>query len=189
MQERKKLSDILHGSDRDKLAKAWTEAKAADDFSPLPSGEYVAIITDGACATAKSGTLGYKLSFQVCEGEHAGRRFWHDIWLTEAAMSMAKRDLGKLGIQDLDQLDRPLPVGIRCRVKLTLRKDDSGAEFNRVRAFEVIGIDPPDPFAPADSAGPPSDDGPQPIANGGAKELFPFGANAAAVSGPYAEGR
>ena len=50
----------------------------------------------------------------------------------------------------LEQLERPLPPGIRCKVKLALRKDDDGTEYNRVKTFEVVGIDPPeqDAFAP-----------------------------------------
>jgi hypothetical protein len=99
------------------------------------------------------GTAGYKLSFRVLEGEHQGRQFWHDTWLTPAALPMAKRDLFKLGVTELKQLDNPLPPGIRCKCKVTLRRDDDGAEFNRIKRFEVIGIDPPevDPFAPAEN--------------------------------------
>ena len=54
------------------------------------------------------------------------------------------------GIAELDQLEQPLPPGIRCRVKLALRKDDDGREFNRVRRFDVEGIDTPEPdvYAP-----------------------------------------
>ncbi len=65
---------------------------------------------------------------------------------------MAKRDLGKLGVTALEQLERPLPPGIRCQVKLALRRDDDGNEYNRVKTFEVVGIDEPesDAFAPAD---------------------------------------
>jgi hypothetical protein len=68
---------------------------------------------------------------------------------------MAKRDLGKLGVTSLEQLERPLPPGIRCRVKLALRRDDDGTEFNRVKSFEVVGIDTPaqDAFAPRIAAG------------------------------------
>ena len=63
---------------------------------------------------------------------------------------MAKRDLGKLGVTSLDQLEQPLPSGIRCTVKLVLRRDDDGTEYNRVRRFDVVGIDEPerDAFAP-----------------------------------------
>ena len=57
---------------------------------------------------------------------------------------MAKRDLAKLGVTALEQLERPLPPGIRCKVKLALRRDDDGTEYNRVKTFEVVGIDPPE---------------------------------------------
>jgi hypothetical protein len=67
---------------------------------------------------------------------------------------MTKRDLGKLGVTRLEQLERPLPQGIRCRVRLVLHADDNGAERNRVRSLEVTGIDPLDPFAPLDGTGP-----------------------------------
>jgi hypothetical protein len=89
------------------------------------------------------------LTFQVLDGDHTGRRFWHDLWLTPAAMPMTKRDLGKLGVTRLEQLERPLPQGIRCRVRLVVHRDDDGSERNRVRALDVIGIEPPDPFTPA----------------------------------------
>lgn len=153
---RKNLSDILREGDRQSLSQAWGETQAADDFAPLPPGEYIARIISGELFTSKQkGTAGYKLTFRVIEGDHQGRQFWHDIWLTPAALPMAKRDLGKLGIKALEQLERPFPPGICCRVSLTLRKGDDGREFNRVRSFEVVGIDEAeqDAFAPAEPAG------------------------------------
>ena len=154
---RKSLSDILHQGDRENLSRAWGETVAAEDFAPLPTGEYVARIVGGELFTSKTkGTAGYKLAFRVLEGDHQGRQFWHDVWLTPAALPMAKRDLAKIGVISLEQLERPLPPGIRCRVKLALRRDDDGTEYNRVRTFEVIGIDPPevDPFAPQEGPHP-----------------------------------
>ena len=151
MTPRKSLSDILHQSDQQSLSAAWDNSEAAEDFAPLPAGAYIARIVSGELFTSKTkGTPGYKLAFCVLEGDHVGRQFWHDTWLTPAAMPMAKRDLGKLGVTAIEQLERPLPPGIRCRVKLALRKDDDGTEYNQVRSFEVIGIDPPeeDAFAP-----------------------------------------
>lgn len=158
MLQRKKLSDILQsGVDRDRLQRRWAETKAADD-KPLPAGEYVGRIVTGELFTSRTnGTPGYKLTFEVAEGEHAGRRFWHDVWLSEAALSMTKRDLGKLGVTAIEQLDSSLPPGIRCRIKLVVRQDDDGTERNRVKGFDVVAIDMPeaDPFAPseADAAG------------------------------------
>ena len=65
---------------------------------------------------------------------------------------MAKRDLLKLGIDSPEKLEQPLPAGIRCKVRVALRRDDKGNETNRVVRFDVVGIDAPtvDPFAPAD---------------------------------------
>ena len=156
MEPRKLLSDILANGQRDTIASAWDRTAAAHDFDALPAGEYVAHVLSAELFTGKSNnTPGYKLVFSVLEGEHAGRRLWHDLWLTPAALPMSKRDLGKLGITSLEQLEAPIPPGIRCKLKVALRKDDDGTTYNRVRRLEVIGIDKPEPdaFAPADMAG------------------------------------
>ena len=157
---RKSLSEILHQGDRENLSRAWGETEAAEDFAPLPAGEYVARVLSGELFVSKTkGTAGYKLAFRVLEGDHQGRQFWHDVWLTPAALPMAKRDLAKLGIMTLEQLEEPLPPGIRCKVKLALRRDDDGTEYNRVKTFAMLGIDTPeaDPFAPEDNSQSPPD--------------------------------
>ena len=156
MQKRKKLADILRESSRDVIEKAWSDTQAAKETGPLPAGEYVAKIIAGELFESRHGTPGYKLTFRVVEGDYVGRRFWAEVWLTPAALPMAKRDLAKLEINSLDQLEKPLPQGIRCNVKLALRRDDYGNEHNRVQLFTVIGIDPPevDPFAPSNCGEP-----------------------------------
>lgn len=148
-----KLSDIINaGSNGGNILDTWNNTVAAGDFGPLPAGDYIARIIDGQLKTSKSnGTPAYGLTFEVIEpAEYKGRKFWHDNWLTSAAMPQTKRDLGKLGVTSLDQLENPLPKYIRCKVKLAIRKDDDGTESNRVRSFEVLGIDQPeqDAFAP-----------------------------------------
>jgi len=151
-----RLTDILQNGTAETLRQAWDLTEAAGELAPLPPGEYTAHITAGVLENAKTrGTPGYKLTFRVCEGDYTGRQFWHDLWLTEAALPMTKRDLAKLGVTSLEQLDLPLPRGIRCRCKLVLRRGDDGAEFNQVRTFTVVGIDEPeaDAFAPADEPG------------------------------------
>jgi len=149
-----KLSDILQANGGGDLRDLWESTEAAGEVGPLAAGEYVADIIGGELETSRTkSTPGYKLTFAVVEPvELAGRRFWHDCWLTPAALPQTKRDLAKIGVQSLDQLEKPLPAVIRCRVKLALRRDDNGEERNRVRSFEPIGIVTPeaDPFAPAD---------------------------------------
>jgi hypothetical protein len=82
------------------------------------------------------------LTFEVQEpAEHAGRRVWHDIWLTPKALPYAKRELLKLGIETGAQLRQSLPVVIRCSVALIVERDDeSDVGRNRVRDFKVVEI-------------------------------------------------
>ncbi len=147
-----KLSDILREQGKlDTIESAWESTAAAGDYDCLPKGDYVADIVKGDAIESRSkGTPGYRLTFEVVEGDHAGGRFWHECWFTEAAMSRTKRDLSKLGIKDLRQLEQPLPAVFRCSVKLAIRRDDDGNETNRVRRFDVVEIVKPEPdaFAP-----------------------------------------
>jgi hypothetical protein len=150
---RKSLVDVLNGTSRAELARQFAEAEVAGDMVPLPRGTYRCRVTDGEVVSSKNGTPGYTLTFSVDDGEHKGRRLWHTAWLTEAAMPMSKRDLAKLGVTSLDMLDRPLPAGIVCDVKVALRVDDDGAERNRVVSFAVVEV-LADPTADDDFASP-----------------------------------
>jgi hypothetical protein len=154
MNDRKRLSDILRLNPEQKsLHRVWEETEAAGDFEPLPAGEYPCRIVCGELFNAKKGTPGYKLTFEVTEGEFADRRIWHDLWLTTPALPMSKRDLAKIGVTHPEQLEQPVPPGILVKVKLALRKDDDGNTFNKVKSFEVIGEEKGDAFAPPEDAG------------------------------------
>lgn len=145
-----KLTDILAGSGGD-FNDVWDNTAAAGEFGPIPKAEYVCHATKGELESSRSkGTPGYKVEFTIIEGDFKGRKLWHDCWLTPAAMPQSKRDLGKLGITSPAQMEQPLPRWFRCKVVVVLRKDDDNIERNRVRSFEVVGIDKPevDPFAP-----------------------------------------
>jgi hypothetical protein len=154
MVARKRLSDILLNSERERLERTWSTTKPADDLKPIPPGDYRCRVASGELFTSRGGTPGYKLTLEVLDGEHGGRRVWHDVWLTEAALAMAKRDLAKLGIDRPEQLERPLPEGIVVAVRVTLRQID-GTEFNRVARFDVVAVEPPlpEPFAPSADSG------------------------------------
>jgi hypothetical protein len=148
-----RLSDILSQSNGGgNIRDAWNNSTVAADFEPLPPGEYVARIVSGEIKKSRrNSTPGFSMTFEVIEpAEYAKRKFWHDCWLTPAAMPQTKRDLGKLGVTSLEQLENPLPRFIRCKCKLARRRDDDGNETNRLKSFDVLGIDPPDvdPFAP-----------------------------------------
>lgn len=148
--ERKPLSDILSAQETAAIRDAWDTTEAAEDFAPLPPGDYACRLLFHECVTSRSGTPGVRLTFQVSKGEHAGRKVFAEVWLTARAMAFAKRDLGKLGIQSLDDLEKPTPAGILCNCRVALRETDDGTQFNTVRRFDVTGVEPADPFAPTE---------------------------------------
>jgi len=151
---RRRLTDILTSGQCGNLRDAWNRTEAAVDFAPLPAGIYEYHVHSVELFNARTGTPGVKIRFDVCEGNYVGRALFHDCWLTSAALPQTKRDLGKLGITRLEQLEETaLPPGrIRCKVHVALRRADDGTEYNRVRSFAVVGTDEPerDPFAPTD---------------------------------------
>jgi hypothetical protein len=180
-----RLSEILAGDGAD-LRKAWNAtAPAADTTAPIPAGKYVTHLRSMSLHRAKTGTPGVKLSFEILEGAHAGRRLWLDLWLSPAAMPATKRDLAKLGITRLELVEAATRTGrmpaakFRCSVKVALREGDDGTARNEIRGFDVLGLDDPpaaDPFTPkpAPDATPPTPPEASAEAEG---ELFPFGHN------------
>lgn len=161
---RQSLVGLLGNSQTESLANAWNTTDAADDLASMPPGDYEAHVVAGELTTSRRGTPSYKLRVRIADGDHAGRTLWHDIWLTPAALPMAKRDLGKLGITSIDQLERPLPPGIRVALRVALRTGDDGRQYNEIRRFDFVRVDVPeaDPFAPADAAPPPLGDAAEP---------------------------
>jgi hypothetical protein len=179
-EQRKKLSDILAAGSGGNIRDIWNSTAAADDFKLLPPGDYTFRILAGELFTAKKGTPGYKLTLEVTEGEHEGGRAWHDLWLTAPALPMTKRDLAKLGVTRLEQLDRPLPTGMLIRGRIVTHTDDDGNQVNRLKRFEFVGIEPGDAFQPCNDTGQPLNGMPPPSEGSDCQnnELFPYGANA-----------
>lgn len=143
-----KLSGAL-GGDNDNINLMWDATQAAEEFQPLPKGDYICHVAKGEMIESKKkGTPGYQLTFKVIEGEFVGRRVRQSYWLTPDAIPYTKRELAKLGINSPKQFDQPLPPGIRCRVKVVLKTNDEGDEHNEVRTFEYLQVDKvePDPF-------------------------------------------
>jgi hypothetical protein len=141
--KRPRLRDIVRGAAED-FQRTWDTTEASDGFDPLPPGVYRCLITDGRLFTSRTNqTPGFKVEFQVIAGPHAGRKVWHDIWLTGKAMAMAKGELAKLGIVRADQLEHSLPPGLTADVTVVRRTDDGGTTFNRVKTFKVNDADVP----------------------------------------------
>jgi hypothetical protein len=76
---RPRLRDIVSGVAAD-FNKTWNETEASSGFDPLPPGVYRCLITDGRLFTSKTNaTPGFKITFEVIDPPHAGRKVWHDV--------------------------------------------------------------------------------------------------------------
>jgi hypothetical protein len=137
---RPRLDEILNGGGSDFNA-LWDSTAAAGEFEPLPAGRYKALVADGKLAESKANkTPSYKLVFEIVEpAAFAGRKVYHDCWLTPRALATSKRDLAKVKIVTPQQLRQAPPTGVIADVKVALRTADDGSQFNAIAGFQVIG--------------------------------------------------
>jgi len=139
MRRPKRIIDVADADTVAQLKDAWGSCEATPESSPLlPAGEYLALAVHGELMKAKTGTAGYRIVFRVTEGDYVRRTFKHHLWLTENAMWITKRDLEKLGLTQLEQLEEPLPSGLVCKVKLSTNCPEGGTKYNYVEDFTVM---------------------------------------------------
>jgi hypothetical protein len=156
MEPRKKLGDIV--KDMTGLRSKWTKTAPAADLTPIPKGEYVCTLDDIRPDESKKGTPRLKITISVAQGEYAGRKVFHDAYLSDAALPYTLRLLGKIGLDDLDAIDRGIPPGIMVRAWITLKTRDDGEQINEIKNWELAAVNAPS----VDSAGPQLAPGPAP---------------------------
>ena len=155
---RKPLVGILSNAivSNDDIFDRFDSVTEADDLALLPRGSYVCLATKGERTTARTGTPGYSIEFEVIEGEYLGRRLWRTWFFTDAALTYTKRDLQKFGIGSKEKLEAPFPANrMVFRLTVVLRKDDDSIERNEVKSLELLRVVEPvaDPFAPEAEGG------------------------------------
>jgi hypothetical protein len=136
----RRLRDILDGKQFDELARQFAEAEPAPDYKPIPDGKYEADLISGEMCESRAGTLGYRCTFMIAAGDHRGRRVFNTFWFSKNATPYSKRDLGKLGITNLEQCKKPVPPGIFCTLRIVERTDDQGTRRNEVREIIAGGV-------------------------------------------------
>ena len=121
------------------LAAAFDAATPAETREPIPAGEYPARAVDSELGQSDKGTPFFKMRLEITSGEHAGRRLAAKWYLSGPAMPYTKRELAGLGLDRFAQLERGDVPGGLLRVRVALRRDDSGGAFNEVRAVLSAG--------------------------------------------------
>lgn len=132
----------------------------AQDFEPVPAGEYMVIITDSEMRATRAGGEMLSLTHQVIEGEFKGRLIWETLNLVNAnpkTVQIAQQHLSAIchavgitqAITDSEQLhNRPLVV------RVEVDHQEGYRPRNRVKAWKAIAAPAPAaaPVAPRPAA-------------------------------------
>ncbi len=124
------------------------EVEPSKEFDVIPSGKYLAVITESEMKTTKNGNGQYlELVFQIVEGEYKGRNQWARLNLDNpnpTAVRIAKGELSSIcravGVmipkESSELHNKPLTITVKQKVRTD----------NKEMANEIRG------FAPADKA-------------------------------------
>lgn len=119
------------------------ETVEADEFSPLPAGEYFAQIVESEMKPTKSGSGEMlKLTWQIIDGPHENRKFWEQLNIrnqNETAQRIALQALKKIceatgagSITDSEELhNRPVFV------RLVVKADANYGDRNEVKGYRA----------------------------------------------------
>jgi hypothetical protein len=144
------LNEIL--DDDDSIIKLWNDAEPAAEREVLPAGTYQALIISGEIARSRgNSTPSFKVTISVVNpAKYAGRKLYHDYWLTPNAIEISKRELKKIGITEAEQLKQPFPGGVLAEAVVVRRTSDKGAVFNKVVSLVTLDNGDPSALAPDD---------------------------------------
>ena len=94
----------------------------AQDYAPLPEGEYTCRIAKVEEASTKAGDEMWRLHLEVIEGEHAGRFIFDNMVFSTAAMKRVKLICSRLGIDVSGEtnLTTSMIRGRACKVSVTI---------------------------------------------------------------------
>lgn len=135
----------------------------AQDFAPVPAGEYLAIIIDSELKPTRNGAGEYlALTHQIIDGEFKGRMIWANLNIVnhnEVAQRIAQQQLSAIchavgqtqAITDSEQLhNRPMVI----RVEFVPANDEKGWRAkNEIKAWKAPATaQAPAPAAPRPAA-------------------------------------
>lgn len=124
-----------------------TTVAPREDFSPIPTGEYIAQIIDSDLKPTKLNNGHYaELAFEVMDGPYKGRRVWARLNIDNPnpkAVEIAQRDLsaichavGKLQVSDTNELHyKPLIIRVEYVTADGVKQKNDG---NEIRAYKKL---------------------------------------------------
>jgi hypothetical protein len=124
---------------------ASTVAPDQGAVAPIPAGVYNAMIVESGVVKSKAGDDMIKLTWQVVDGPHKGRKVWQSLnvghknpepqRIARAQFSGICHALGRIRINDTVDLHN-----VPARIKVTVKVDESGQypPQNEVRGIEPL---------------------------------------------------
>lgn len=121
-----------------------------DSFSPLPPGEYRVGIMNSELKGTRSGGNMLSFTYEVMDGDFQGRKVWDrlNLWhsnpvTVEIAMRQLKSIATASGYPNPNYIpDSSELHGREMRVKLAIRKDDNGNEYQDIKAYLPLNAAP-----------------------------------------------
>lgn len=119
-----------------------TSVAPADDFSPLPPGDYTAVITESEMKPTKRGDGSFlALTFEITEGPSKGRKVWTNLNLRNPnpkAVEIAQRELsaichatGQLRVNDSQELHyKPMVI------RVDIEAQEGYSPRNNIKAYK-----------------------------------------------------
>lgn len=113
----------------------------AVEFEPLPTGRYLAVITESAMRPTKSGNGSFlELTFEVIEGECKGRKVWSRLNLDNAnplTVKIARAELSSVcrAIGILQPKDSVELHGVPLVISVKQKPGPDGEVYNEIKGF------------------------------------------------------
>ena len=138
-----------------------TQHEEVSKFSPIPEGQYIAMITDSEMRETIAGDGEYlKLTFEIIDGAHSGRMVWTNLNLRNKnpkAVEIAKRNLASIcrAIHRTEPLDDSDDLHNKAmKIKVTIREAQNGYEAsNEIKGYATSNDGPPQVASASASGG------------------------------------
>jgi hypothetical protein len=134
------------------------EVDPATAFEPIPTGKYIAVITESGMKPTKTGNGHFlELTLEVVEGEYKGRKVWARLNLdnpnqtavkiAQSELSAICRSVNVMQPQDSVELHNlPMEITVKCR-----KREDTDEITNEIKGYAVKG-NSVNPSAPAEQS-------------------------------------
>jgi hypothetical protein len=110
-------------------------------FEPVPQDTYTLMITDSEMATTQKGGQMLKLSMQIVDGVHKGRKIWDNLNLINSnptAVEIAQRNLGSIckAIGVASVTESAVLHNKPFKAFVGIEKSDQYGDRNRVKKYD-----------------------------------------------------